>query len=229
MWPPPPSSPFRPLSRTPSPPTPWKRPTLANPFLAKPFRQIDGGAPKGGGPTFRACFFHLPPQFSFFFSLSLSLGVFSWNFGGVLKRRDPQMCTFGALRVSCEAAAGFGPKRKKIVAEQSALLRLTVCNARFPNHPHGSSTWTMQPHTRSCRDWNCDSCGVGRTTAAGRGETSERRGYHVLQESYGACKLLISGPSRLVTFCGSLARGVESPTTKDFEELKRVNSWSNRV
>ena len=57
------------------------------------------------------------------------------------------MCALGVLGLLCEAPAGLGPKRKKIVAEQSALLRLTVCNARFPKHPHGSSSWTMQPHT----------------------------------------------------------------------------------
>ena len=38
-----------------------------------------GGARGVGSPTFRA-FFPLPPLFSLFF---LSLGVFSWNFGGV--------------------------------------------------------------------------------------------------------------------------------------------------
>ena len=51
----------------------------------------------------------------------------------------------------------------------------------------------------------CNSCGpaseVGRTSAAGRSETSERRGHHVVQVSYDACKLLVSGPSRLVICC----------------------------
>ena len=37
--------------------------------------------------------FSLPPLFSFFYSLSL--GVFSLNFGGVFEGREPQMCTFG--------------------------------------------------------------------------------------------------------------------------------------
>ena len=36
-----------------------------------------------------------------FLSFFLSLGVFSWNFGG-LKRRDPETCTFGVLGLSCE-------------------------------------------------------------------------------------------------------------------------------
>ena len=39
-----------------------------------------GGAPKGGGPKISRFFFPLPPENSFFSSLS---GVFSWNFGGV--------------------------------------------------------------------------------------------------------------------------------------------------
>ena len=43
----------------------------------------------------------------------------------------------------------------------------------------------------------CDSCGqaseVGRTSTAGRSETSERRGHHVVQVSYKACELPVSG------------------------------------
>ena len=42
-----------------------------------------------------------------FRSLSLSLGVFSWNSGGVIEGRDPQMCTFGVLGLSCETPAAF--------------------------------------------------------------------------------------------------------------------------
>ena len=45
------------------------------------------------------------PKFRFFFPspalifryFSLSLGVFSWNFGGVFEGRDPLMSTFGVL------------------------------------------------------------------------------------------------------------------------------------
>ena len=51
----------------------------------------------------------------------------------------------------------------------------------------------------------CDSRGqaseVGRTSAAGRSETSERRGYTVVQVSNDACELLVSGPFRLVKCC----------------------------
>ena len=57
-----------------------------------------GGAPKGGGAQNFALFFSLSCQnCNSFFFLS---GFFSWNFGGVLKRRDPQMCTFGVLGLS---------------------------------------------------------------------------------------------------------------------------------
>ena len=49
-----------------------------------------------GGPKFRA-FFTVPPQNSFFPSLSGGLLVeFCW----CLKRRGAQMCTFGVLSVS---------------------------------------------------------------------------------------------------------------------------------
>ena len=77
------------------------------------------GAPRMGrarreeGQNF-ALFFHLPQQFSFFFPL---LGVSSRNFGGVLKRGDPQMCTFGVLGLSCETPAAlglFGKKKKAL-------------------------------------------------------------------------------------------------------------------
>ena len=67
-----------------------------------------GGAPKGGGAQ----------NFALFFSLSRhkicsflpSLGVLSWNFGGVLMRRDAQMCAFGVLWLSCAS-----PRRPGLV------------------------------------------------------------------------------------------------------------------
>ena len=86
----------------------------------------------------------------------------------------------------------------------------------------------------------CDSCGqaseVGRTSAADRSATSDRRGYHVVQVSYDACKLLVSGPSRLVICC-------RLPGTRDEKShdegprgtqtcwtlLERATSWSNCV
>ena len=59
------------------------------------------GPRRVGGPKFRA--FPLPPPLR---SFCVSLGVFSWFFSGVWKRWGPQMCTFGLLGLSCEAAAG---------------------------------------------------------------------------------------------------------------------------
>ena len=38
--------------------------------------------------------------------------VFSWNFGRVFEGRDPQMCTFGVLGLSCETPAASGGERK---------------------------------------------------------------------------------------------------------------------
>ena len=58
--------------------------------------------PSAGPPTISLFFFLFPPPFHCF---CVSLGVFSWNFGGVLKRRCPEMCTFGVLGLSCETPA----------------------------------------------------------------------------------------------------------------------------
>ena len=52
-----------------------------------------GGAPKGRGPKISRFFFPLPPQLSFF----------SPSLWWCLKRRRPEMCTFGVLGLSCEA------------------------------------------------------------------------------------------------------------------------------
>ena len=59
------------------------------------------GAPKGGVQKISRFFFLLPPPFSFFFSLLESFR----GIGGVIESRDPQMCTFGVLGLSCEAPA----------------------------------------------------------------------------------------------------------------------------
>ena len=83
-----------------------------------------GGAPEGGhrmlgprrvgGPKFRAFFSPLPPQFSFFLP---SLGSVLVKFWWCLKRRDPQICTFAVLKLSCEAPAApkQGEQKKKSV------------------------------------------------------------------------------------------------------------------
>ena len=75
-----------------------------------------GGTPKGGGPKISR-FFPLSrtPIFALFcLSLSGCLLVDFW----CLKRRDPQMCTFGVPGLMCETPAAPKPpeERMKIVA-----------------------------------------------------------------------------------------------------------------
>ena len=78
-------------------------------------------------PKFRF-FFPLPLPFSFYFSLSS--GVFSLNFGGVLlKRRDPQMCAFGVLGLSRETG---GPKPRCVHIRGSRRFKHHQNSTRRP-------------------------------------------------------------------------------------------------
>ena len=54
-----------------------------------------------------------------------SLGVFSWNFGGVLKRWGAQMCTFGVLGLSCASPGGPVPTLAKPTLAKVKVL--VVC------------------------------------------------------------------------------------------------------
>ena len=78
-----------------------------------------------GGPEFRAFF---PSPATIFIPSSLSVGVFSWNFRGVFERRDPEMCTFGVLGLTCESP-GVKPDIFKITGPGSASshARRTPC------------------------------------------------------------------------------------------------------
>ena len=60
------------------------------------------GAQRVGAQNF-ALFFPLPPQLFILFSLSFGLFVEFW---WCLKRRDPQVCTFGVLGLSCASPGG---------------------------------------------------------------------------------------------------------------------------
>ena len=71
-------------------------------------------APLFGAPPWDLLPSAKPPKISPFslsrlhfrsFFLSLSLQVFSWNFGGLIE--SPPMCTFGVLGLSCETPAAF--------------------------------------------------------------------------------------------------------------------------
>ena len=64
-----------------------------------------GGHPKGGGARNFAFFFPLSLSRHKFLSFFPLLGVFSWNFGGALKRRALKCARFGVLGLLCEAPA----------------------------------------------------------------------------------------------------------------------------
>ena len=70
-------------------------------------RGVPRRGPEGWGPKISRFFLPLPPLFSFFLPF---LGVVSWNFGGVIEGRDPQMCTFGlsGCRVKPRRPGGGG-------------------------------------------------------------------------------------------------------------------------
>ena len=78
-------------------------------------------------------------NFAFFFPLSRhsfyfffhSLLVFSWNFGGVFEGRDPQMCTFGVLGLSCETLAA--PPRPGHRGSHTTTRELQTCTFELQN------------------------------------------------------------------------------------------------
>ena len=92
-----------------------------------------------------------PDKFRSFFSLSRrkirsflpSLGVFSWNFGGVFEDRDPQMCTFGALGLSCETPAA-PPDR---AAENSKRAHLSAPALQTPPKFHEKTSQREKKRT----------------------------------------------------------------------------------
>ena len=84
-----------------------------------PFGARKGGSPKGGGNEISRFFFSSPATISLFLCLWVSsrgiLVVF-------LKRRDPQMCTFGVLGLSCEAPAALKPRAQKLWTKKREIL-----------------------------------------------------------------------------------------------------------
>ena len=77
------------------------------PLSRTPFRRTpSGGLPPPDCQKFRAFFSVSRHQFR---SFSLSLCVFSLNFGGFCEDRGRQMCTFGVLVLLCEAPAALKP------------------------------------------------------------------------------------------------------------------------
>ena len=113
-----------PPSQTPCLGPPSAGHTTAGP-LAPPGTPPAGGPPSAAGPPppdppkCRSLFPSPAPIFALF---SLSLGLFSLNFGGVFEGRDPQMCTFALSgcrvkprRPLAKMGAGEGKKRENLL------------------------------------------------------------------------------------------------------------------
>ena len=87
----------------------------------------EGWGPEGWGPKISRFFFSLSRRK--IRSFLPSLGVFSLNFGGVFVDRDPQMCTFGVLRLSCASPSGpvwWGPPGFHTTAREPKCAHLRV-------------------------------------------------------------------------------------------------------
>ena len=105
-------------------------------------RQKKSGAQKGGGPRFRAFF---PPPAIIFILLSLSWGP-SVEFWWYLKRRGPEMCTFGFffsnnelpqanlsfLSTSCTEGASAPVPGVKRLSNKDKARDLAAAQARMP-------------------------------------------------------------------------------------------------
>ena len=79
-----------------------------------------GGTPKGRGPHVRAFFSLSCPRFR---SFSGGLLVECW---WCLKRRDPLMCTFGVLGLSCETPAAPKPLELQTTAREPKRAHFRV-------------------------------------------------------------------------------------------------------
>ena len=80
---------------------PSAKPLFHRPLADRPLP----GRPPPDHPKFRSFFSLSRPHVR---SLSSLWGVFSWNFGSVIEGRDPLMCTYGVLGLSCETLAASG-------------------------------------------------------------------------------------------------------------------------
>ena len=125
---PPPRNPL-PLGRTPPPREPLGRTPSDLPPLDSAGPSC-AGTPLGRTPLRRtaqnfALFFPSPATIVTLFCLSL--GVFSWNFGGVFEGRDPQMCTFGlsGCRVKPQRLWGCRLARLEAVSRSRPVGKMT--------------------------------------------------------------------------------------------------------
>ena len=95
-------------------------------------------------PNFRY-FFPLPPPFRSF----LSLGVFSWNFGGVFEGRDPQMRTFGLSKRLTTPPIPYPCRRQQCTFA-------TVHKPHQPTQhcsPRDGVVYSCPIHRQNCAPW----------------------------------------------------------------------------
>ena len=75
-------------------------------WTAFPLDRPSPDRPSPGPPKVSLFFFPFPPPFR---SFCVSLGVFSWNFGGILEGRNPKVCTFGLPGCRVKPRRPLGP------------------------------------------------------------------------------------------------------------------------
>ena len=104
----------------------------------------EGWGPEGWGAQNFALFLPFPATVSLF--LCLSLWVFSWNFGGVLKRRHAQMYTFGF----CGPRKGrsSAPNMTKPTHTRETPHHETVKQAPTPHRTHTHTTHNTTSQSR---------------------------------------------------------------------------------
>ncbi len=109
------------------------------------------------------------PKISRFFSVStiifalfcLSLGVFSWFFGGFLQAPGRQMCTFGVLGLLCETPAAPKPGLGLHKNHQNSTSRHTVRDKKERN-------WWRETEKKARKFWEVRRRGSGGGESAGR-------------------------------------------------------------
>ena len=94
-------------------------------------------------------FAFFPSPTIFFLHLS---DVLSWNFGGVLKRRDPQMCTFGVLN---ETTPREGRKNENCGGRQKKNEKFWAVRRRGVREesPNLGCTHEYLEHTPTTPQW----------------------------------------------------------------------------
>ena len=109
----------------------------------------EGWGPEGWGAQNLSLFSPLPPQNSFFSSLS---GGFLVEFWWCLKRRGPEMCTFGVLGLSCASPGGPVWWGRRGFTRQSESPHVHISGPRRFKHHQNS---TRKPPEREEKNEFC--------------------------------------------------------------------------